>query len=168
MEGRSPPLPPKGPNQRAAADRPPAVPPSLAAPPRTHAWVRFLHQSTGPAFALLAAFFVWWLCMVIFFFDPAWPLWVNTLVITAFVGTALNVNAFTSSQEPHLLAFARNQPWLVARFFLIPFCVSSYGGIADSAHFVAAFPSTHAVSAAVGICVAVFVALLMLLAHRLT
>lgn len=70
--------------------------------------------------------------------------WWTALVVCAIVGTALNANAY-SAAAPGTAAvqWATHNPCTVARFFLIPFCVSSYSSVVASAGdtlFVSVFP----------------------------
>ena len=82
----------------------------------------------------------WWYLWILFIFFPfMYLVWINTAIVTAVVGTGLNLNAKPIGFN---LSYIRSVPWVVFRFYFIPFCVSSYSGIVmqQSEDFVSVFP----------------------------
>ncbi len=71
---------------------------------------------------ILWCYFLWYLFFAYSYFDSGLDLWLRSLGIAALVGFALNLNAFSSLRE---MVYKGNR-WQVFRFFLIPFCVSSF------------------------------------------
>jgi len=70
---------------------------------------------------LLWAAFLWYLAMMARHPPGALATWVNAAGIAAVVGMSLLANASPPGGSPRSLRF-----WPTARFFLIPFCVSSF------------------------------------------
>jgi len=70
---------------------------------------------------ILWCFLIWYLYFVFKYFDPAYDIWLRSFGIAIFVGFALNINSFGT-----IAATLSADPYQVFRFFLIPFCVSSF------------------------------------------
>jgi len=70
---------------------------------------------------ILWCFMIWYIYFVIRYFDPSPDIWFRSVGIAILVGIALNINSFGTYDD--ILAADRYQ---VFRFFLIPFCVSSF------------------------------------------
>ena len=81
--------------------------------------------------------------------------WTNAAILSAIVGTILNFNAFSAAASHVVLpSWLRANPFAFARFFAIPFCVSSYSSMViarGSSEFVSIFPrSPDGIGLAVG------------------
>ncbi len=61
--------------------------------------------------------------------------WLNAAGIAAAIGVILAANAIPPGQQWRDLGF-----WPLARFFLIPFCVSSYSAVMNRIGLVLIFP----------------------------
>jgi hypothetical protein len=55
--------------------------------------------------------------------------WITALILCVIVGFTLNLNAYSGP----LRNFISTKPWQIGRFFVIPFCVSSYSAIMKAA-----------------------------------
>ena len=98
--------------------------------------------------AVLWCYLVWYLVIAFLYFDPTPTLWLNSLGISALIGTGLILSVGNS---------ARRLPegWQVFRLYLIPFCVSSFSSLIKGRGFVLLVPPVLAeVAAAVGACLA--------------
>ena len=110
-----------------------------------------VYASVRPPLLPLWFALAWYITVAIFYgTSPSiQPHWINSSLISAIVGTILNCNAYASLAEPPaILDWLRGNPFQVARFYLAPFCVSSYSSIVAtgaSGSFVLVFPSDPAV-----------------------
>jgi hypothetical protein len=94
----------------------------------------------------LWCYLIWYLGVVILYFDPSVALWLNAVGISAVVGIAL----ILSVNGP-----ATTDRWQTFRLFAMPFCVSSYAALIKGHGFVLIFPSDLAqVAALSGGCIA--------------
>ena len=73
---------------------------------------------------ILWCYFLWYLVVLVRYFDDNPRIWLTALGLAAIVGVALYVNATSAAAGRARLGF-----WPTARFFIIPFCVSSYSAL---------------------------------------
>lgn len=91
------------------------------------------HFARLPAgLVVLWLFLVWYLVMITLHFEPSIRLWLNSLGMAAFVGTALMLSV------RHGGGPAR-EFWRVFRLYAIPFCVSSFSALVRDDGFYAIF-----------------------------
>lgn len=83
---------------------------------------------------LLWAAFFWYLAMITRHPPASLEAWANAAGIAAVVGAILLANAYHAGASPRALRF-----WPTARFFLIPFCVSSFSTTMRSSGLVLVF-----------------------------
>ena len=96
----------------------------------------------------LWCYLIWYLVTAWFYFDAAPSLWLNSLGISAVVGTALLLSVGGGKNDDR-------EFWPTVRLFLIPFCVSSFAALTKDQGFLLVFPSSMEVLAwAVGLCLA--------------
>jgi len=120
--------------------------------------IRYFNQiSWGKA--TLWCYLIWYLVTVYFHFDPSPKLWLNSVGISAVVGTGLVLSvASGDSRKP--------DPWQTFRLYLMPFCVSSFSAlIKDQGFFLILSPRLSETLVAVGIC-AGFLAFIFLLKRQ--
>lgn len=86
---------------------------------------------------VLWCYLLWWLHTVVRHFDPSPRLWINSLGISAIIGTALLLSTRNSST-----GVTRLDGWQIFRLYLMPFCVSSFAALVKSAGFILVFPSS--------------------------
>ncbi|MBI4657570.1 MAG: hypothetical protein HY735_01765 [Verrucomicrobia bacterium] len=79
--------------------------------------------------------FIWYLVIAVRYFDGDAKLWTTSLGLTAIVGSILTINACPAGGGPRSL-----DKWQLLRFFLIPFCVSSFSALVKGRGFVLIFP----------------------------
>ncbi|MBM3344276.1 MAG: hypothetical protein FJY56_19505 [Betaproteobacteria bacterium] len=95
----------------------------------------------------LWCYFIWYLVMAGFYFDARPALWLNSLGISLFIGTALVLSILPPAGLRAL------EKWAVARLFLVPFCVSSFAALIKERGFWVVFsPSLRDNLIAAGAC----------------
>jgi len=110
-------------------------------PPLTQAPLRYLAGLT-PARTALWCYLLWYLVVLVRYFDGNPRLWLTSLGLSAIVGVALLLNAGWPLGR-----------WQVFRFFLMPFCVSSFAALVKGRGFVLVFsPRWGEVAAGLGAC----------------
>ncbi len=107
---------------------------------------------------ILWCYFIWYLVVLVGYFDPNPALWLTSLGLSLIIGFALLINTTASGSKK-----IRLDRWQIFRLFLMPFCVSSFAALVKGKGFVLIFSRKPSeVLIAVGIC-AVFCALVALL-----
>lgn len=79
----------------------------------------------------LWCYLIWYLGVVSLYFDPSPAIWLNSLGISAVIGTALVLSVG---------GLSRIQRWQIVRLFAMPFCVSSFAALIKGQGFVLIFP----------------------------
>lgn len=105
---------------------------------------------------ILWCYVIWYLVMVIYYFDTDPVLWRNSLGLSIIVGIALVL-----ATGPIKFERFRQQFWQVVRLFLCPFCVSSFSGLTKSKGFLLLLSSQSnenvvAITACGSFCIIVF------------
>ena len=83
---------------------------------------------------VLWCYLTWYLVTVYLRFDPSPRLWLNSLGISAVIGTGL----LLSVSNP---AGGRTDPWQTFRLFMMPFCVSSFSALIKGHEYILIFPT---------------------------
>ena len=119
--------------------------------------IRYLtNLSTGRL--ILWCYFIWYLVVLIRYFDPSPRLWLTSLGLSLIIGWALYLSTTASSANKVQL-----DRWPTFRLFLMPFCVSSFAALVKGKGFVLIFsPRLGEILLAVGLC-AVLCAIVLLL-----
>src|SRR5581483_1053988 len=81
---------------------------------------------------ILWCYFIWYAFFVTRYFDASRNLWLTSLGIAVIVGFALLLNAATNGSS-------RIGFWPAARFFMMPFCVSSFAALVKGHGFFLIF-----------------------------
>lgn len=96
---------------------------------------------------VLWCYLIWYLMTVFFHFDASPKLWLNSLGISAVIGTGL----LLSVSRPGFTA----DFWQTARLYIMPFCVSSFSALIKSQGFILIFsPSLHELMLTLLACIA--------------
>src|SRR5262245_15677730 len=82
----------------------------------------------------LWCYLVWYLFVLVRYFDADAALWLSSLGISAIVGTALYLSTAWAGRTR-----VRLERWQIVRFFLMPFCVSSFAALIKGRGFVLVF-----------------------------
>lgn len=112
--------------------------------------------STGRA--ILWSYFIWYVVVLVRYFDGNPRLWLTSLGLSGIIGIALVISATSSSKGTTKL-----ERWQVFRLFLMPFCVSSFSALVKGRGFVLIFsPKISEDLLALGLCAVfcLFVAIL--------
>src|SRR5207248_2307593 len=83
---------------------------------------------------ILWCYFIWYLVVLVRYFDPNPLLWLTSLGVSLIIGAALVINTTRSGSRR-----VRLEGWPTFRLFLIPFCVSSFAALVKGHHFILIF-----------------------------
>jgi len=82
----------------------------------------------------LWCYLIWYLVVLVRYFDPSPYLWLTSLGMGMIVGSALVVNTTLAGRLRNRLEY-----WQAFRFFLTPFCVASFSALVKGHHFILIF-----------------------------
>lgn len=106
---------------------------------------------------LLWCYLIWYAVVAVRYFDPNPALWASSLGLSAIIGTGLYVSTAYANRERRSLGF-----WPVFRFYLMPFCVSSFSALIKGRDFVLVFhPDLSGNLWALGLCALFCVSVLL-------
>ncbi|OYQ62826.1 hypothetical protein B9G53_19995 [Pseudanabaena sp. SR411] len=80
---------------------------------------------------ILWCYLIWYLVIVNFYFDPTPKIWINSLGISAVIGTALFLGVSSNDTGNRKLDY-----WQIFRLYLTPFCVSSFSALIKDQGFI--------------------------------
>jgi hypothetical protein len=92
--------------------------------------IAYLRELSAPK-TLLWCYLLWYGFVVLRYFDPNPALWASSLGLSVIIGTGLYVSTAFSEAKRRALGF-----WPVFRFYLMPFCVSSFSALIKGRGFV--------------------------------
>ena len=97
---------------------------------------------------ILWCYFIWYLVVLIKYFDSTPRLWLTSLGLSIIIGFALYVSTVTAGTKQVKLEF-----WQTFRLFLMPFCVSSFAALVKGRDFILIFsPKLEEIGIAAGLC----------------
>jgi hypothetical protein len=97
---------------------------------------------------ILWCYFIWYLVVLVRYFDPSPRIWGTSFGLCVIIGVALYINTVHSGARRVYLGF-----WPVVRLFMMPLCVSSFSALVKGRRFFLIFsPNPREVGVAVGIC----------------
>jgi hypothetical protein len=103
---------------------------------------------------ILWCYFIWYLVVLVRYFDPSPQIWATSFGLCAIIGLALYINTTRSGPQRLSIGF-----WPTVRLFMMPFCVSSFAALVKGRGFVLIFsPNPWEIAAAVGLCAALWLA----------
>ena len=140
------------------ASRPTAPEPESVrrqAPPSVAAALRGYVAQLPAGKIALWCYLVWYLVVVVRYFDPSPRIWLNALGISGLIGVAL----WLGVRPP---AGGTVDRWQVFRLFLTPFCVSSYSSLIKGQGFFLIFPPSASDLAVASAACLVFIAVVVL------
>ena len=79
-------------------------------------------------------YFIWYLLVLVRYFDPNPRLWLTSLGLSVIIGAALLINTTRSGKRRVQL-----ERWPTFRLFLTPFCVSSFAALVKGRNFFLIF-----------------------------
>ena len=117
----------------------------------------FANLTTGRI--ILWCYLIWYLVVLVHYFDPSLRIWLTSLGLAAIVGTALYISS--TSQGNKLGG------WQIARLYMMPFFVSSFSALVKGQGFILVFsPKPTEILIAFGLCAAFCLAVWALKAAR--
>lgn len=106
---------------------------------------------------MLWCYFIWYLVVLVRYFDPSPRIWGTSFGLCLIIGVALYINTAHSGPRRIHLGF-----WPVVRLFMMPLCVSSFSALVKGRGFFLIFsPNPWEIALAVGICAALCAATLV-------
>jgi hypothetical protein len=105
---------------------------------------------------ILWCYLIWYVVVIYFYFDPSLKIWINSIGISAVIGTGLLLSVSSSKT-------GKREPWQTFRLYLMPFCVSSFSAlIKDQGFIVFISPNIRENAIAVVCCVVFLLAILVI------
>jgi len=102
---------------------------------------------------VLWCYLIWYAAMAAAHFDPAPSIWFAAAGLAVFIGLALLLGV-----EPSPRRWSSLDRWVVARLFMIPFCVSSFSALVKGKGFIAIFSPVPGEDVVAALCCGAFVA----------
>jgi hypothetical protein len=94
---------------------------------------------------ILWCYLIWYLVVLVRYFDPSPRLWLTSLGLSFIIGIALYLSVTTGKTKP--------DRWQTFRLFLMPFCVSSFSALVKGREFILIFsPRLFENLVALGLC----------------
>ena len=116
-------------------------------PPSRRGIVTYFAHLTPGRFVLWC-YLIWYLVVLVRYFDPNPRLWLTSLGLSLIIGTALLINTTLSGRRR-----VRLEGWPTFRLFVTPFCVSSFSALVKGRGFVLVFsPDWREMAVAVASC----------------
>jgi hypothetical protein len=105
--------------------------------------------------AILWCYLIWYVVVISFYFDPSLKIWINSIGISAVIGTGLmfSVSSGKTRKSVH---------WQTFRLYLMPFCVSSFSALIKGQGFIVVVsPKIQETLVAVSCCALLLVVVLV-------
>ena len=83
---------------------------------------------------ILWCYLIWYLVVLVRYFDASPLLWLTSVGISGIIGVALVISTTSSSKGTSKL-----EGWQTFRLFLMPFCVSSFAALVKGQGFILIF-----------------------------
>src|SRR6267143_7071182 len=83
---------------------------------------------------ILWCYFIWYLVVLVRYFDPSPRLWLTSVGLSLIIGFALYVSTTAAGEKKLKL-----ERWQVIRLFMMPFCVSSFSALVKGRGFILIF-----------------------------
>jgi len=112
--------------------------------------VRLIHylSNLSKGRLILWCYFIWYLVVMVRYFDPSPRLWLTSLGLSLIIGFALYVSTTAAGETKVKL-----ERWQIIRLFMMPLCVSSFSALVKGRGFFLIFsPNLDEILIAVGLC----------------
>ena len=97
---------------------------------------------------ILWCYLIWYMVVLVRYFDPNPRLWLTSLGLALIIGVALYISTTSAGG-----AKVRLDRWQTFRLFLMPFCVSSFAALVKGRGFILIFsPDPNEIIVAVALC----------------
>jgi hypothetical protein len=101
---------------------------------------------------ILWCYFIWYLVVLVRYFDASPRLWLTSLGLSLIIGFALFISTARAGATQVNL-----ERWQVIRLFMMPFCVSSFSALVKGKGFVLIFsPKPVEILIALGLCAGLY------------
>lgn len=98
---------------------------------------------------ILWCYFIWYVVVLVRYFDPRLRLWLTSFGLSFIIGAALYISTTAGTNNVRL------DRWQIFRLFLMPFCVSSFAALVKDAGFILIFsPRWEEIAIGAGLCAA--------------
>jgi hypothetical protein len=98
---------------------------------------------------ILWCYFVWYVVVLVRYFESSLRLWLTSLGLSVIIGAALYISTTAGANNVRL------DRWQTFRLFLMPFCVSSFAALVKNDGFILIFsPRWKEIAVAVALCAA--------------
>lgn len=105
----------------------------------------------------LWCYFIWYVVVLVRYFDPSLRLWLTSLGLAAIIGVALYISTTAGTNNVRL------DRWQTFRLFLMPFCVSSFAALVKGHGFILIFsPKWEEIAVAAALCAGLCAIVLLL------
>ena len=123
--------------------------------------LRYLAKlSTGRM--ILWCYLIWYLVVLVRYFDPNPRLWLTSLGLSLIIGYALYISTTAAGSNKVKL-----DRWQTFRLFLMPFCVSSFAALVKGRGFILVFsPKLAEIVIAAALCALLIGTVALLRRHR--
>ena len=106
---------------------------------------------------VLWCYCIWYIVVLVRYFDPSPRLWLTSLGLSLIIGIALYISTTSGRNNVKL------EGWQTFRLFLMPFCVSSFAALVKWHGFILIFsPKWEEIAIAVALCAALCGTVLLL------
>jgi hypothetical protein len=102
---------------------------------------------------ILWCYFIYWVVIVVRYFEPSLQIWLTSVALSAIIGFALYVNTTRSGASRVRLGW-----WPTFRLFLTPFCVSSFSALVKGKDYPRLFEAALAAAACIALAMSIWVA----------
>ena len=112
--------------------------------------MRLIHylSSLSKGRLILWCYFIWYLVVLVRYFDPSPRLWLTSLGLSLIIGFALYISTTAAGETKVKL-----ERWQIIRLFMMPLCVSSFSALVKGRGFFLIFsPNLDEILIAVGLC----------------
>jgi hypothetical protein len=96
---------------------------------------------------ILWCYLIWYLVVLVHYFDASPLIWLTSFGLAAIIGTALYISSTAHGNQL--------RAWQIARLFMMPFFVSSFSALVKGRGFILVFsPKPAEILLALGLCAA--------------
>ena len=96
---------------------------------------------------ILWCYLIWYVVVLVRYFDPNHRLWLTSLGLSLIIGIALYISSTTQGNKL--------ERWQIIRLFLMPFFVSSFAALVKGRNFILIFsPNPNEITLGLALCAA--------------
>jgi len=106
--------------------------------------------------AILWCYLIWYIVIVYFYFDASSKIWINSIGISAVIGTGLLLSVSADK-------LGKRDNWQTFRLYLMPFCVSSFSALIKGQGFIVFISPKVAETLVAVLCCALFLSLVLVI-----